>query len=103
MSWLLAFALLTGTGDLTTVGGGAPRFARTCEVQSSRTYAERAVKCRWECVCFRVNGYRCRRYYTETCPGKACWQCQSQLTERARKSCSIGSPVKTCWCKFNKL
>ena len=62
-----------------------------------------AVQCRWECTCFRVNGYRCLRYYTEPCAGKACWQCQGKITERARKSCSLGPAVRTCFCKFKRL
>lgn len=103
MSWLLTFALLVGPGDLTTAR--QPPLAQSCAplARQLNAKAELAVKCRWECLCFRVNGYRCRRYYTETCSGRACWQCQAQVTQRARKSCSIGSPVKSCWCKFNKL
>lgn len=100
MSWLLTFALLAGWGDVTTASHppSTPRCAPL-----SGGIVERAVNCRWECLCFRTNGYRCRRYYTEPCAGKACWQCQAQVSERARKSCSIGHPVKSCWCKFNKL
>ena len=90
MSWLLALAILTGPAEPESL-------------QPAPSAGACAVRCRWECVCFRVNGYRCRRYYTETCAGRACWQCQAQVTERARKSCSIGRPVKSCWCKFSQL
>jgi hypothetical protein len=92
MSWLLAIALLTGAKD----PGVRPPVTRAGHC------APLAVRCRWECVCFRESGYRCRRYYTEACSGRACWQCQAAVTERARKSCAIGSPVKSCWCKFTR-
>ncbi len=62
----------------------------------------RAVRCRYECVCFRVNGYRCLRIYTQPCDGSACWECQKQVTRKARKSCSLGPRIKSCFCKYRK-
>ncbi|MFH2008346.1 MAG: hypothetical protein ABI333_17305 [bacterium] len=89
MTVLFAFVMLATAGDAPM---GRP--AAVCPL---------AVSCRFECVCHRSNGYRCFRYYTESCDGKACWQCQRRVTARARKSCSIGSLVRQCWCKFTKL
>jgi len=97
MSFLFAFVMLTAAGDAPvgpSEGVVVVRSAAVCPL---------AVRCRFECVCHRANGYRCFRYYTESCDGKACWQCQRKVTARARKSCSIGSPVRQCWCKFTKL
>lgn len=55
--------------------------------------------CRYECICFRGEGYRCQRYYTEVCDRGACWQCQDAITVRARLSCSLGGPARDCFCK----
>lgn len=62
-----------------------------------------AIRCRYECVCFRTNGYRCLRTYTQPCKGRACWECQGAVTHKARLSCSLGDPIKSCFCKFKKL
>lgn len=55
--------------------------------------------CRYECICFRGEGYRCQRYYTEVCERGACWQCQDAITARARLSCSLGGPARDCFCR----
>lgn len=57
------------------------------------------VSCRYDCICFRTNGYRCLRTYVERCDGRECWQCQDQVTIKARQSCSIGVPIRSCFCK----
>ncbi|MDY0004589.1 MAG: hypothetical protein RBU30_25050 [Polyangia bacterium] len=57
------------------------------------------VSCRYECICFRTNGYRCLRAYEERCDGRECWQCQDKVTRKARLSCSIGEPIRSCFCK----
>ena len=101
MSLLLAISLW-----LPLVGGpGAPPASPRLLERGAEQLAPcpRAVTCRWECICFRVNGYRCFRYYTEPCEGKACWQCQSALTQKARKSCSIGNPIRSCFCRYNQI
>lgn len=73
-------------------------------VSGPGSYPERtSVRCRYECVCFRVNGYRCLRAYTETCGAGTCWQCQERVTRKARQSCSIGARIKSCFCKYTKL
>jgi hypothetical protein len=61
--------------------------------------APTARACRYECTCFRMDGYRCQRWYSETCDRRACWECQDALTVRARLSCSLGGPVRDCFCK----
>ena len=40
---------------------------------------------------------------TEPCEGKECWQCQDRITSRARQSCAIGEPIRSCFCKPIKI
>jgi len=91
-SMFFALALLLSASSLPS-----PAFA------PSPAVAPCTVQCRYECVCFRTNGYRCFRTYNHACDGKACWQCQDRVAHRARLSCSIGAPIKSCFCKYKQL
>lgn len=87
--WLvLVFALVSG-------GGPPPGLGDVCGPQGPAP----GVSCRYECICFRTNGYRCLRTYSERCEGRECWQCQDRVTRKARLSCAIGEPVRSCFCK----
>lgn len=92
-TWFALVVVLAAGGGASSSGLHEP-----CGPQGSA----QGVSCRYECICFRTNGYRCLRTYSERCEGRECWQCQDRVTRKARKSCAIGVPVRSCFCKPHK-